>query len=197
LNIVSAYAPQVGLSESEKRMFWEHLDGMVRAVPINEKLFIGDLNGHVGSTNAGYEPAHGGFRYGSRNQEDILDFAIVYNLVIANTFFKKRDSHLVTFSSGHCLIQIDFVLTRREDKHICLDCKVILGESVVSQHNLVVADFRFWIRTHRDKHAKIARTKWWKLKGETSEVFRESFCGGRLVRRWQLVLGRWRQRCLE
>jgi hypothetical protein len=122
LNIISAYAPQVGLSESEKRMFWEHLDGMVRAVPTNEKLFIGDLNGHVGSTNAGYEPAHGGFGYGSRNQEeDILDFAIVYNLVIANTFFKKRDSHLVTFSSGHCLIHIDFVLTRREDKHTCLD----------------------------------------------------------------------------
>jgi exonuclease III len=68
LNIISAYAPQVGLSESEKREFWEDLDGMVKAVPTNEKLFIGDLNGHVGSTNAGYELAHGGFRYGSRNQ---------------------------------------------------------------------------------------------------------------------------------
>jgi exonuclease III len=29
LNIISAYAPQVGLSESEKRKFWEDLDGMV------------------------------------------------------------------------------------------------------------------------------------------------------------------------
>jgi hypothetical protein len=103
LNIISAYAPQVGLSESEKRKFWEDLDGMVRAVPTNEKLSVGDLNGHVGSTNAGYELAHGGFGYGSRNQgEDILDFAVAYNLGIANTFFRKRDSHLVTFSSsGH------------------------------------------------------------------------------------------------
>ena len=100
MNIISAYAPQVGLSESEKRKFWEDLDGMVRAVPTNEKLFIGgDLNGHVGSTNAGYELDHGGFRYGSRNQgEDILKFVVAYNLVIANTFFRK--SHLVTFSSG-------------------------------------------------------------------------------------------------
>jgi hypothetical protein len=76
---------------------------MVRAVPTNEKLFIGgDLNGHLGSTNAGYELAHGG-EYGSRNQEgdDILDFDVAYNLVIANTFFRKRDSHLVTFSGGH------------------------------------------------------------------------------------------------
>jgi hypothetical protein len=74
---------------------------MVRTVPTNENLFI-DLNGHVGSKNVGYELAHGGFGYGSRNQgEDILDFAVAYNLVIANTFFRNRDSHLVTFSSGH------------------------------------------------------------------------------------------------
>jgi hypothetical protein len=105
LNIISAYGPQVGLSESEKMKFWEDLDVMVRAVPTNEKLFIGgDLNGHVGSTNAGYELAHGGFEYGSRNQErGILDFAVTYNLVIANTFFGKRDPHLVTFNSGYRL----------------------------------------------------------------------------------------------
>ena len=120
--------------------------------------------------------AHGGFRYGSRNQgEDIFDFVVAYNLVIANTFFRKRDSHLVTFSSGHCLSQIDFVLIRREDKQACLDCKVIPGESVLPQHNLVVADFHFRISTHGDKQAKIARMKWWKLKGETSEVLGKEF----------------------
>ena len=102
MNIISAYAPQIGLSESEKRKFWEDLDGLVRAVPTNGKLFIGDLNDHVGSTNAGYELAYGGFGYGSRNQgENILDFVVAYKLVIANTFFRKRDSHLVTFRNGH------------------------------------------------------------------------------------------------
>jgi hypothetical protein len=176
LNIISAYAPQVGLSESEKRKFWEDLDGLVRAVPTDEKLFIGgDLNSHVGSTNAGYELAHEGFGYGSRNQEgeNVLDFVVAYNLVITNTFFRKRDSHLVTFSSGHCSSQIDFVLTRREDKQACLDCKVVPRESVVPQHNRVVADFCFRIHTHRYKQAKFVRTKWWKLKGETSKLFKE------------------------
>ena len=33
--------------------------------------------------------------------------------------------------------------------------------------------FIFRFRSRRDKQAKIERTKWWKLKGETSEVFRE------------------------
>ena len=68
LNVISAYAPQVGLDESVKRQFWEDLDGMVRAIPSSEKLFIGgDLNGHVGTTSAGFEAVHEGFGYGSRN----------------------------------------------------------------------------------------------------------------------------------
>ena len=54
-----------------------------------------------------------------------------------------------------------------------MGCKVIPGECVVSQHKLLVADFRFQVRARRDKQAKIERIKWWKLKGETSEVFRE------------------------
>ena len=62
LNVISAYAPQVGLDESAKRQFWEDLDGLIRAVPSSEKLFIGgDLNGHVGATSAGFEAVHRGF----------------------------------------------------------------------------------------------------------------------------------------
>ena len=154
--------PQVGHDECAKWQFWEDLDGLVRMVPSSEKLFIGgDLNGHVGSTSAGFEVAHGGFGYGSRNQEgeDVLDFATAFDLMIANTFFRKRESHLVTYRSGHSSSQIAFVLTRRGDKRACVDCKVIPGECMVSQHKLVVADFRFLVRPRRVKQAKIARTK--------------------------------------
>ncbi|KAK8446401.1 hypothetical protein SEVIR_9G483251v4 [Setaria viridis] len=146
LNIISAYAPQVGHDESAKRFFWEDLDSLVRTIPSSEKLFIGgDLNGYVGTTSAGFEAVHGGFGYVSRNQvgEEVLDFAVAFNLMIANTFFRKRWSHLVTFSSSQHYSQIDFILTRRENKRACFDCKVIPRECVVSQHKLVVADFRF------------------------------------------------------
>jgi hypothetical protein len=37
----------------------------------------------------------------------------------------------------------------------------------------VVADFRFWIRVQRNKRAKVARTKWWKLKGEVAQTFKK------------------------
>jgi hypothetical protein len=105
-NVISPYTPQIGLNESIKRHFWEQLDALVSSVPIYEKLFIGgDLNVHVCSTRVGFDGVHGGFGYGSRNQEGegILNFALAYDLFITNILFRKRVSHIVTFSSGqHC-----------------------------------------------------------------------------------------------
>jgi hypothetical protein len=75
-----------------------------------------------------------------------LNFALVYDLIVANTLFRKRVSRLVTFSRDQHYSQIDFILVRREDMHACLDCKVIPEECVVPQHKLVVADFRFRVR---------------------------------------------------
>jgi hypothetical protein len=121
---------------------------LVSSVPVSEKLFIGgDLNGHVDSTRVGFNGVHEGFGYGSRNQEGegILNFALAYDLIITNTLFRKRVSHLVTFSSGQHCSQIDFILTRRENRHTCLDCKVILGECVMPQYKFVVADFHFLV----------------------------------------------------
>jgi hypothetical protein len=122
---------------------------LVSSVSISENLFIGgDLNGQVGSTRVSFDGVHGGFGYGSRNQEGdgILNFALAYDLIVVNTLFRKRVSHLVTFSSSQQCSQIDFILARREDRHACLDCKVIPGECVVPQYKLVVADFYFRVR---------------------------------------------------
>jgi hypothetical protein len=62
LNVISAYAPQVGLSDDVKRRLCEDLEDIVREVSSNEKLFIGgDVNGHVGTIRGGFERVHGGF----------------------------------------------------------------------------------------------------------------------------------------
>ncbi|KAI5091735.1 hypothetical protein C0J45_18941 [Silurus meridionalis] len=55
INVISAYAPQVGC-EMEKERFWSELDEVVDGVPRNERLVIGaDFNGHVGGGNRGDE----------------------------------------------------------------------------------------------------------------------------------------------
>jgi hypothetical protein len=47
-----------------------------------------------------------------------------------------------------------------------MDCKVIPGECVVTQHKFLVVDFYFQVCVRRDRGMKIMRTRWWKLKGD-------------------------------
>jgi hypothetical protein len=91
-NAISAYAPQIDLNKNVRMQFWEELYALISSVPVSEKLFIGgNLNGHVGSTRVGFDEVHGGFGYGSRNQEGegILNFILAYDLIIVNTIFRK------------------------------------------------------------------------------------------------------------
>ena len=103
LNVVSVYAPQIGLPNYIKKQFWEDFDMVILDVPRSKKLFVGgDFNSHIGVEVDEYDAAHGGFGYGKRNNGgvSVLDFAIAYDLLVANSFFKKKENHLVTFRSG-------------------------------------------------------------------------------------------------
>ena len=97
-------------------------------------LLGGDFNGHVDKYRRGYEMVHGGHGFGDINDsgEAILDFAVAYDLIVANTFFRKRDEHLISFKSGPNMSQIEFFLMKRIDRLTCKDCKVIPGESITS-----------------------------------------------------------------
>jgi hypothetical protein len=75
---------------------------MVRVVPSGEKLFIGgDLNDHVNTTRRRFERVHGDFRYDKQNQEGekILNFIVVYDLMVANIFFRKKKISLQQWST--------------------------------------------------------------------------------------------------
>ncbi|KAM1059887.1 hypothetical protein ACFX15_023923 [Malus domestica] len=141
-----------------------------------EKLFIGgDLNGHVGRETGNYGGFHGGHGFGERNEdgEAILDFAMAYDLFLANTFFKKREEHVITYKSGSSKTQIDFLLMRKGDRITCKDCKVIPGESVANQHRLLVMDVHIKRVRQKNKTWKCPRTRWWNLKEEKQVIFKE------------------------
>ena len=56
LNVIKAYAPQVGCIPEKKEAFWLDLDETVEKIPKNERIVVGaDLNGHVGEGNNGDE----------------------------------------------------------------------------------------------------------------------------------------------
>ena len=69
------------------------MDELMRGIPQGEHAFIGgDFNGHVIKDRRGYELVHGGHGFEDKNDsgEAILDFAVAYNLIVANTLFRKR-----------------------------------------------------------------------------------------------------------
>ena len=92
INIVSAYNPQIGLEESIKQKCCVNMVNWLRVT--REKIYIGgDLNGNVGKDGGVFERVHRGQWYGIRNDlgDVILDFATTYDLILTNTWLKKRD----------------------------------------------------------------------------------------------------------
>jgi len=108
-------------------------------------VFAGDMNGHIGSSNVGYDGTHGGFGYGSRNVDGsrILEFADGLNLVICNTLFTKQETKLVTYVAGPVKSTVDYIVVRQEDKAKVRNVKVISSEECVPKHKLLVVDMWF------------------------------------------------------
>uniref|UniRef100_A0A914WDC8 Reverse transcriptase domain-containing protein n=1 Tax=Plectus sambesii TaxID=2011161 RepID=A0A914WDC8_9BILA len=180
LRIVSAYAPQPSCADAEKDVFWTTFDTHLQSIADDELLFVGgDLNGHVGHTRDGFERIHGGNGYGTQNDDGAraLECAEAHDLAVTNTFFKKRASHLVTYSSGGRDTQIDYWLTRRRDLKRVADIKVIPSDNVAPQHRLLVLDYDH----HSDPRPKlrttgVERIKWWKMP-ERKQQLKEALAG--------------------
>ena len=78
LNVISAYAPQVGYIREKKEAFWLDLDKTVEKIPKSKRTVVGaDLNGHVGEGNNGDEECMSRNVLGKRNNEEqaVVDFA--------------------------------------------------------------------------------------------------------------------------
>ena len=137
VNVISAYAPQVGRELNEKEAFWNDLDEMVKSVHKGKRVLIGaDLNGHVDEGNRGDEEVMSRHGFKERNLEGqiIVDFAKRMQLTVLNTYFRKKEEQRVTYKSGERCTQVDYVLCRRCNLKEISDCKVVVGESVVKQH---------------------------------------------------------------
>lgn len=125
------------------------MDEVVHGIPPTEKLFIGgNFNRHIETSVGGYDEVYGGFGFKDRNRggTTLLDFAKVFELVIENSCFLKRDEHLVTFQSIVAATHIDYLLLKRGDKGLYKDCKVILSESLASYHRFLAMDVSIMIK---------------------------------------------------
>jgi hypothetical protein len=175
LNLVSAYAPQVGRSADEKEEFLVTLGAVLTKIDAGEGLIVcGDMNGHVGALANGFESVHGGRGFGERNAEGemLLEFLCGMDMIVANTWFEKEEAKKITYESGGSRTVIDYVLVRKADRRLIQDVKVIPGEACLTQHKLLVAVLTIKPNTKKAKELFISRPRIWRLK--EAEV-RQSF----------------------
>ena len=175
---LSVYAPQAGLQEAEKDRYYDQLQSVMARIPASEVLIpLGDWNGHVGADSNGFEEVHHGKGFGVRNVEveRLLEFALANDLVVGNTCFRKRVSHLVTYSSSNHSTQIDYILYRKSFRKAVNDVKVIPTEECVQQHNLLICDFTVCIPSAK-KRKFTPRIRTWKLRDPAvSKDFQDTF----------------------
>ncbi|KAI5615288.1 hypothetical protein C0J50_10797 [Silurus asotus] len=170
MNVISAYAPQVGCEMEEKERFWSEFDEVVDSVPRKERpnkvcpnLVIGaDFNGHVGEGNRGDEEVMGRYGFKERNVEGqmVLDFVKRMEMAVVNTYFKKKEDHRVTYKSGGRCTQVDYVLCRRCKLKEIGDCKVLAGVSVARQHRIVVCRMVLEVKKKRRKVRIKGKIRW-------------------------------------
>ena len=159
-NIITAYAPQQGCDKEEKQRFWNQLAQCTDSIPHTEEVILaGDLNGHVGTERDEYERWHGGKTRGRINDEGetIVDFMRASDLALVNTFFTQRDEHTYTFKSGPNQTVIDYITVRRNSLGSVKNCKVIPGEPIAPQHQLLVIDMSR-IKRKRKKRKRTKQT---------------------------------------
>ena len=167
------------MSESNKDDFYHSLQGaLAKITDTQEVLICRDFNGHIGASAASYGEVHGSLAFGKRNAdgEKVLEFSFANNLVVANSWFKKRSEHLVKYQSGLYSTQIDYMLCRRRLLKFVTNVKVISGEECASQHKLVVAVLRIPPIKNLKKQFE-ARIKIWKLLNpDVKAHYAETWC---------------------
>ena len=185
-HIISTYAPQQGCTEEEKEAYREKLERYMERIPRTERIIIaGDMNAQVGENCDGYEGVHGGLGFRRRNLEGerLLEVAEAADMTTLSTMFKKRRNHLITYKSGGNETQFDYIMVRKADRKLVMDCKVIHGEPVVTQHRLLIVDLRMKVEKKRRKEERKRKIKVWELRGEKKTEFRQKV-EGTLIERY-------------
>ena len=110
-----------------------------------------------------YDGVHGGYSFGVRNTEGerILEMGAALDMVVCNTWFRKKDSRIITYSPDDCSTQIDHILVRNKDRKLVKKVKVISSKEVVSQHckeekQPFIPKRKVWNLNERDVKEKFA-----------------------------------------
>ncbi|XP_072041043.1 craniofacial development protein 2-like [Amphiura filiformis] len=141
LCVVQVYAPTSEYEDEAVEEMYEDVSKAMEESRATYTIVMGDFNAKIGRRQSGEESIMGRYGIGERNRrgEMLLEYATQQNLVIANTFFKKKENRYWTWESpgGKIRNQIDFVLSSQ--RGILQNCEVITNVDIGSDHRMIRA----------------------------------------------------------
>lgn len=161
ISIIQAYAPTETSQEEELQQFYHDLDRALHLAD-GKLIVMGDFNAKIGYPKIEESLCMGNFGYGQRNKrgQQLIDYALEYELSIMNTFFKKKPERRWTWISPNQKFknEIDFIMVNK--RQMVNNIEVINQINFSSDHRLLRATFNFGIqRKSRIKYKIILRPK--------------------------------------
>ena len=182
VTLVSVYAPTLSATPDTKDEFYDQLSATISNISDKEQLILlGDFNARVGADQRSWPSCLGEFGIGKMNDngQRLLELCAYHNLCIANSFFKTKPQHKVSWRhprSKHWH-QLDLILVRRTAIKNVLHTRSYHSADCDTDHSLVCCKVRLHpTRFHRGKkqgNPRIDVTKMSQpdLKGQFAERF--------------------------
>ncbi|KAK2711869.1 hypothetical protein QYM36_012857 [Artemia franciscana] len=164
VSIISTYAPTRDATETTKDDFYGELQQLSSSIAARDYLIVaGDFNARVGPSDQTTRQILGKFGQGHRceNGQRLVNYALMNHLVITNTIFQHKPSHLLTWHSndGVTKAQIDFILVRQRWRSSVQDSRSYNGADTGSQsgsdHRLVAAKILLRLAIRRKNKSKV------------------------------------------
>ena len=120
VTLIGVYAPTLMAPSDTIDEFYENLCATISKVPPkDEVVLLGDFNARVGRDFEAWPNCLGKFNVGKVNEngQRLLEFCTRFNLCVANSFFKTKPQHKVSWRhprSKHWH-QLDLVVVRRSN----------------------------------------------------------------------------------
>ncbi|PIK38496.1 endonuclease-reverse transcriptase [Apostichopus japonicus] len=149
LLVIAVYAPTSVAADDVIRAFYHQLDRWIHDnLKTNEKLIVaGDFNAKLGTERINVSVL-GPYGYGERNErgDRLIDFCTSNNLTAAHTWFRKRPSRKVTWTSraNNARNAIDHILVSQTMKNWITDCRSF-SAVFDTDHRLVLCNIKLKI----------------------------------------------------
>ena len=177
---VSAYGPGSEREEEERETFWKDVDECLQSFGANVNVvLLGDLNARVGNELVEGVVGRHGVPGRNENGERMIGLCVERDMVVGNTFFKKKDIYKYTWvrqEDGRVVDRalMDYVVVSRNVIGRLLDVRVLRGESGgMSDHYLVEGKLKVGMRWRRARQTGCVREVLKVSEWDKSEKVRE------------------------